>query len=92
MPTNVPINQKIDNLKYAEIWPAKFLMFNFKRIYLFCPSSDFNDLGIKTQVRSCFIVNKKNFENQTIGFCSIVCQTSGAFVGHLVASFYYMGH
>ena len=49
MPTNVPTNRKIDNLKNAEIWPIKFLMFWSKIVYLSCLSSDFNDLGIKIQ-------------------------------------------
>ena len=83
MPTNVPINPKIDNLKNAETWPVKFsisfLIFNFKRVYLFCLPSDFSDLSIKIQVRLYFIQNQNKFENQTIGFCSIVYQTSGVF-------------
>ena len=47
MPTNVPTNWKIDNRKNARIWPVKFLILNFKRVCLSCPSSDFNDIGIK---------------------------------------------
>ena len=47
MPTNVPTDRKIVNLENAKIWPVKFLMFNFKRVYPFCSSSNFNDLGIK---------------------------------------------
>ena len=50
---NVPTSRTIANL--AEIWPVKFLMVNFKRVYLSCPSLDFNDLGIKILVRLCFI-------------------------------------
>ena len=47
MTTNVAINRKTDDLKNDEIWPVMFLMFNFKREHLLCPSSDFNDLGIE---------------------------------------------
>ena len=47
MPTNVSTNPKIDKLKNAEIWPVKFLKFNFKRVNLSCSSSDFDDLGVK---------------------------------------------
>ena len=45
MQTNVPTNRKLDNLENVEI----------KRVYLSCPSLDFNDLCIKIQVRQCFI-------------------------------------
>ena len=74
MSTNVPVNRKIDNLENSEIWPVKFLMFSSS-----CPSSDFNDFGIKISVRSWFTQNKRNSENPTIGFCSIVYQTSAVF-------------
>ena len=48
MPTNVPTSWEIDNVKNAEIWPVKFLMFYVKRVYLSCPSSDFNDQNISS--------------------------------------------
>ena len=79
MLTSVPTNRRNDNLKNTEILPVNFLMFNFKRVYLSCPSSDFNNLGTTIQVRSCFIQNQRNFENQTMGFCSIVYKTSDVF-------------
>ena len=84
MPTNVLTNRKTDNLKNAEIWPVKFLMFKFKRLYLSCPSSNFNDLGIKIDIRLCFIQNQRKFEDQTVGFYSIVHQTPGTFLGNPV--------
>ena len=43
--------EKLTNLKNAEIWSVKFLMFNFKRVYLSFPLSDFSDdLGIKSKL------------------------------------------
>ena len=52
-----------------------------KRVYLSGPLSDFNDLSIKIKVGTCFIQNQRKFENQTIGFCSTVYQTSGVLFG-----------
>ena len=69
-------------------------MFKFERVYLSCPSSDFNDVDhdfrikviySKTQPKLDFGIKiieseiQRNFENQTTGLCSVVYQTSGVF-------------
>ena len=50
-------------------------MFNFKRA---------NPPDSQNLSELCFIQSQRNFENQTVGFCSVVYQTSGVSWGHTV--------